>query len=442
MIEKKLGYYKSCSGFTLIELALVIIISGSIMVAAAQFMKIYTINLKYEKNIKHLKMSQDAINEFFGMNGRYPCPANPTLLPSDDGYGLEQCRSAFDLANNRNDCTVTPSAAGETGLPGIVGTPEDLSCTTEFSRDGDQNGQPDVVMMGIIPFRTLADNAGFVPYVERYKLDAYYTYISYAVTEHMSDRTRFDQINPVNPNTGAIRVEDENDISLTAPDSLPQPNGTAHYVIYSHGDNRKGGYLITGNMVDNCFVSLIPGDDPVQTPSGPSANGIADEIENCDNNDAIFKKGIRSTVDGSDYNDDILLFKATGAFSLWRNSLASNGHIFNTNIGNVGVGTDSPTHKLHVVGDLSAETNTTSVRYCDDTSNDCLLPATISGTGYAETEAGGTQPSCPPNEVAYAIHENRILCRRVNWTLPTQSCPLGEYLVGFSNAGSIECSAP
>ncbi len=426
MIQKNLRNFKMQAGFSLIEIAIVIMISGFIMIAAARFIKLYTINLQYEKTLDNIRISQSAINEFFGLEGRYPCPADPTLSPSDSNYGIERCRSVADLTNNTNNCN---------------GTPNNLFCPAPgsiFSRDGDQNGQPDIIMIGIVPFRTLADTVVDTPYRESHRLDGYSTYYSYAVTEHMSDRTKHDIINPANPNTGGIRVEDENDISLTVPDD------SAHYVIYSHGDNRKGGYSSSGTMINDCLVSLVPGAPMAPTPSGPSVSGIDDEIENCDNNDAIFRKGIRSIADNDEYNDDILFFKATGNIPLWKNSLANQNHIYNTNLGNVGVGTISPTHKLHVVGDLSSQSNTMANGYCDGIGNDCLFPSAIAGSGSALTESGATQTKCPPNEVAYAIHENKIVCRKVDWVAPSiqKNCPSGEYLIGFSNLGNIRCAPP
>ncbi len=406
------GYvkFRSSRGFTLIELAIVIIVSGLIMIALARFIKLYTVNIQYEKTIENLRISQSAIDEYFGLYGYYPCPADPTLPPSDPQYGRSQCRAVVT-----DDC--------------VSGVPGNIVCTNAFSRDGDQNGQPDTVLIGIIPFRTLSEDIVATKYDESKRLDGYSTYISYAVTEHMTDSSRFDVVNPVNPNTGGIRVEDENEISLTTPDD------SVHYVLYSHGDNRRGGYSSSGTRIGDCSVSLVPGVPPSVPAPGPSVSGIDDEIENCDNNDAIFKKGIRSLADNGDYNDDILFFRSSGTKYLWKYSLVlNNRYIYNTNLGNVGVGTQNPMYKLHIVGDVSAQSNTMADGYCDGASNDCLDPNAIGGTGS----------SCPNSrQVAYAIQNNQIVCRDVEWVFPaTKECPAGEFLVGISNLGNIRCAAP
>ncbi len=424
-MQHKTGrYFKKHHGFTLLELAIVIMISGFSMLAIAQFMKIYTVNLKHEKTIDHLRMTQDAIDEFFGLNGRYPCPANPTLLPGDPQYGLQQCRSDADLIANPDNCT---------------GKRAGLFCPDPptFSRDGDENGALDVVMIGIVPFRTLFGGVVETRYLENYRLDGYSTYIAYAVTEHMTDRTRFGIVNQANPTTGGIRVTDENQISLTIPDN------SAHYVVFSHGENRRAGYSSSGVQIGNCFVSIISGipptlSPPAPAPIGPSAagSGIDVEIENCDNNDAIFVKGIMSVANNDSYNDDILFFKSKGLTSLWKNSLSPNvpvgqSYIYNTNLGYVGVGTTNPAKDFHIVGDLDVQNSAMSNSYCDGMSTDCLLPSAIGGIGY----------KCPnSNEVAYAIQNNELVCRKIDWVMPERNCSVGEYLVGFSNLGHIRCA--
>lgn len=409
--------FKNCkihSGFTLVEIAIVIMISGFIMLMGAQFIKLYTINSQREKTVDNVRITQDAINEFFGLNGRYPCPADPTLVSSDANYGLERCRSATNLDDNPDNC---------------IGTPANLSCTTNFSRDGNLDGHQDIVMIGIVPFRTIADKVVDTPYFENYRFDGYSTYISYAVTEHMSDE-RFNLFNPVNPNTGGVRVEDENNISITIPDA------SAHYVVYSHGDNRKGGYSSAGVMVENCFVpSLIPGDPPVLPAPGPSGGGIDVEIENCDNNDAIFIKGIRSMGDNDDYIDDVLFFTSTGLKPLWKNFLnspAGESYIYNTNLGHVGVGTLDPTHDLHIVGNISAEESTIANSYCDGIGSHCLEPAAIAGAGSNCSDS---------RQVAYAIQDNKIVCRNIDWLTPVHTCPAGKYISAISNLGTVICDA-
>ena len=414
-------------GFTLVEIGVVLLISGFTMLMAANFVKQYTINAQYSKTIEHLRMTQDALGEYYGLNGVYPCPADPTLPAGHDDYGISVCRNFVDPAFDPDSCAAAPLTLG---------------CTTQFSRDGDLNGSSDVVMIGAIPFRTIYEALAEkeTPYREYHRLDGFGMLISYAVTEHMTNHDIHDLIDPANPNMGAIRVEDENNLSVVTPED------SAHYVIYSHGDNKRGGYSANGELSGECTVPAAdPMDPPVPTPPGPSGGSIEPEIENCDNNDAIFVKGIRSMADNDDYNDDILFYTVTGHKSLWKRSLASpigESHIYNTNVGNVGVGTDTPTHQFHVMGDLSAEVSiiTRDSAVCNQNETVCLDPEAIGGSGT----------TCPAGQVAYAMGDNELKCRDVTWQPINIACPLVDtdadtvpdtqsFMRGFSTEGNLYC---
>lgn len=421
MQKTKLKHHSAHAGFTLLEMALVIMISGMTMLMLTEFMRVYTINGQYERTLEHANTSKTALREFFVVQKRYPCPADPTLLPNDANYGKENCRTNTDIGNNPDDCTTT--------------LPFPLACTTNFSRDGDQNGMPDVVLIGILPFRTIYEEVIDTPFFESDKLDGYGVYLSYAVTEHMT--YNWHNLNdPASPHTGAIRVEDENGLSVVIPDD------SAHYVLFSHGDNGRGGYTPSGIMIDDCLIpSVIIGDPAVAAPPGPTAAGVIVEKENCDNNDAIFVQAIRSLADNSNYNDDILIFNKPGQVPLWTRSMTSSvtpgeSWIYNTNRENVGIGLlpNRPEQRLHINNDLSADDTMSGVQYCGigPDAGICVLPGMIAGTGS----------TCPnANEVAYAIQDNRIVCRPVVWELPTvQNCDPGEYIIAFSNKGNIKCA--
>lgn len=445
MQKVKIKNSKTQAGFTLLELAIVIIMSGLSMLMLTELMRAYTINGQHERTLENTRMAQRALREFFVVQKRYPCPADPTLVPSDNNYGLEQCRSQADIDADPDGC--------------IAGNYFTLACTIVTSRDGDQNGNPDVVLIGILPFRTLYNEVLDTPFSEYHKTDGYGTYLSYAVTEQMA-YSWHDIDNPTNPQTGAIRVEDENGISVVTPDA------SAHYVVFSHGDNGRGGYTTAGVMIDDCLITAIDPTNPdVSAPAGPNGSGIITEIENCDNTDALFVKGIRSLAESSDYYDDLLFFNKPGKTALWTHSLSANvnpgeSYIHNTNRGYVGIGLTNPAAQLHIDNDLSAELNTIGVEYCGNGGNatTCVKPEMIAGyDGSICTESNEPinplildDPSDPyniadPTRVAYAIQNNRVVCRDVNWVIPADCTPeplTGDprYLVGFSNLGIPSCA--
>lgn len=434
------------AGFTMIELAVVMAISGMVMLLIANYVRIYTINAKQEKTIEHIELAQSALKEFVGLNGRYPCPANPGLGPGDVNYGVERCRDYNDDAHHFGDCDdLAPEG--------------EIVCTRREARDGNDDGRDDAVVIGILPFRTLANNVDDTPFREAQKADGFGTMFSYAVTEHMTQGTLE---NPVNPRTGGIRIVDENNISVVAVrminddgDLVIVRDDTAHYVLFSHGDNALGGWSNQGERISNCFNSALDIDGDGALDEDEVVAGNRSEIVNCENNDAKFIKGIRIMADGNQYNDDTLVFGIEGIVPLWKRALVNDpgeARIYNTNVGNVGIGTDDPGFQLHIVGDVSAQGGVAAdldsgAAYCDSSVNDdderpCLAPEF-----FAQIDATGTSSACNnPSQAAYAIQENTVECRNVEWVAPVSSCPgvaQGQpeqtYLNGFSNRGSIRC---
>ncbi len=410
----------SNKGFTLVEIAIVLLISGFIMMIVANFVKQYTIDSEFIKTNENIEMVKTALQEYVGLNGVYPCPADPTLSPNDANYGVAQCRDYVSGSFDPDNCSNVPL---------------NITCTTVGSRDGDDNGAQDVVMIGVIPFKTLTDGVVDTPFREYHRVDGYGSLFSYAVTEHMTNTNIHSLANPVNPKTGAIRVEDENRRSVTIPDA------SAHFVVFSHGENRLGGYSISGDRNGNCMVSLGSAPPAPPAPGPITVAGIKLEIENCDNNDAIFEQGIRSLGDNDFYNDDILVYIATGMTPLWKRQITSpvgESYIYNTNLGNVGIGTDTPSEKLHVMGSIEAEKAAISgnASFCNQAGTDCVDPEFIGGNSV---------PPCPSGEVAYAIGNNQIECRPVTWSWNSakQCVALSNgntsYLRGFSNQGNIYC---
>lgn len=410
---------KDEKGFTLVELALVLIFAGFVGLTIASFFQLFNINQRQQETIDNARLAQVALREYYNLTGVFPCPADPALNQGDPNYGVSQCRNYVDPAFNPDACINLPSP--------------NISCSNIGSRDVDGNGANDLVMMGVLPFRTIDSIVASTPFSEAERMDGFGAIFSYAVTESMTNTVLFSPANRAPQANGAIRVIDENDIVLT------DPADSAQYVLFSHGDNSRGGYAISGQQIDNCNVTLIDGSQGIPPPGSSVAGGALDiEIENCDFNDAIFVQGIRSLSNNSSYFDDTLLYGVQGFEPLWRRSLSSppgETNLFNTNQGNVGVGTNNPTHQLHIAGDLTVDESAISDNFCnelDDTT--CIDPEALGGVGS----------TCPNGQAAYAIGNNQIQCRDVNWTVPNQSCaPLSDgtptFLRGFSNLGTIVC---
>ncbi len=429
----------------MVELALVLMISGFTMLMVARATKVYTVGAQNDLTLTNLKMSKDALKEFAALNGFYPCPADPSLNPGDALYGVSQCRDYFTDPTILENCADDP--------------PGSLVCINSLSRDGNSDTFPDVIIQGILPFRTLTEgqivsNIGTfsatpvqsTPFAETHKLDGFGTMLSYAVTEHMTNYSRHSLSNKISPHTGGIFVRDENLIDVTI------PPGSAHYVLFSTGDNAVGGYSKAGVLIENCFVNSVSGlPDPAPAPGNPTVGGgIKLDRENCDQNDAIFMQAIRSLSDDENYYDDTLVYTSIGLTPLWESNVASpvgENYIYNTNSGEVGVGTNTPIEQLHVVGNLSAQTMAIAKEYCNEAGDDCFDPNAIAGDitdmECPDTVAGETQ-------VITGISENKVICDTIDWTLPNKSCPTTTtapamgvtpmpFMRGFSNKGNILC---
>jgi prepilin-type N-terminal cleavage/methylation domain-containing protein len=394
-------------GFTLIELSIVLLISGLLLGAAIQLYDIYQQQKKMSDTVNAIGIVQAALGEFRGNNGRYPCPARFDAPVGSEDAGREDCVHAKHV----------------------------------LGADADGDGNPDVVLIGAVPYATMIDPdkdpatnyysdpsdgglsgdvKGFTPAITA---DAWGGRLTYAVTEKLTDKGTFDE------NLGAIDVQDEHSQSV-----LEKP-GSAHLVVFSHGPNSRGAYSANGSQISSCALSGIPG------PPGPGIPSL-DETTNCLFDDGLFLAGLRNEND-SHYNDDILSFKITKSSQLW--SMVSGEQAHNTNSGSVGIGTDAPTERLEIDGNLRAIT-VRADQFCDQGGGTCMPPSVL----------GGDDPDmvCPPGKVMRAIANNKVNdeddtereAQNYNCVDPFKDsikglkCPAGEYMIGISNIGGVVCA--
>lgn len=404
---------KQSEGFTIIELAIVMLIFGFMIGGLFFAFRLYNAQTIRGQTNDALSVSKAAYLEFFSIQGRYPCPADPTLGPNDAGYGLERC----------ND----PSISAVRIVPGERDTNSDPDT-------------PDSVMIGSIPFATMLDPDGNpntddgvtdIPLSESKTIDGWGRKLTYAVTQSLT------QANTFNDSSGVIDIVDENNQSVLG---LPQ---TAHYALISGGENGEGAYTREGTRIGTCANSIMNPD-----PDAPPPVEIfdVDETENCNNINGKFAQALRNDNDADFYDDEIdYSTTTTSSFWLFLGPQGPNGEfvMHNVNPGNIGIGLTAPQERLHVQGDLKA-TAIEAAEFCDpdnynSVGNEICMPSSVVGGSEANMRCANN------GEAVTQIQQNSTGCQPVftnpaSIPVPNRSCPPGQVITGISNINGVICA--
>jgi len=425
------GIAREC-GFTLVELAITTVISGIATLIIFAALDYQTLTNQRATTLANVADIQNAMFEYKGNVGHFPCPADPTLPPTDPNYGVANC-----------------------ALPAPFVT------TSNRDADGDGNLN-DQILVGAVPYVTLQGSIYYTRLPGSEIVDGWNRKFVYAVTQNMTTT-------PFDDSHGAIGIHDENNISLV------QPPDSAEYVLISYGPNGRGAYSQTGALAQPCGTTVYatpPPNPPVGTlPPNDT------EIENCDYgapgaNGPEFLAALSNTSYWN-YNDDIVKFLTAQRKQLW--SVTGTTCVLNTNVvplpscgagpadcnclkdasgndvmiplasnsnsGNVGVGVDPPSQKLTVLGPVSASWVFTS-KLCDQgCSPGSLLDPQLIGGGTGVPGSGGLV--CPAGQVIWGIENGQADC--VPAPSPASagvSCPAGQFAIGVSNIGHIKCWDP
>ena len=231
-------------GFTLIELAMVMIISGLVTTILFDALRFKIARDNRQSTMTAMDNLETAYTEFVATYGRYPCPAKLGLPPSNANYGVEDCV-------NTNLATAT---------------------------EGQNGNAPDNVLIGDVPVKSMAPLLTYAVLRDVSTLDGWGNRIQYAVTKSLTVKATY------NPSHGALNVVDENNISV-----LNVPN-SAHMVLISFGDDGRGGYTAAGAPVVPACGNSLAGPPPPSPPAPPQT--LKNEIDNCNNNDSSFLYGV------------------------------------------------------------------------------------------------------------------------------------------------------
>jgi Tfp pilus assembly protein PilE len=442
-------------GFTVLEMAIVILVGGTLVAGIAEMYRVYLNEQRVRTTYSRMTDIEQALIFFVAHQGRYPCPADPSLPQNDPNEGLENCAAATALTA-AGQCT----GGGNNGICRVNGRVAPVTDPVT----GNTVNETLQVLNGAVPYRTLL--LGLTVEVDSPAPQTKLATTNFALSDTLSASNSMDAWGnrymysvPVRL-SAAVQAGDLLDesaysaISVQTEDGtdLTQPAGTAQYVVYAAGENKVGAYGSGGQRAIACA-------------------GSAAEIQNCDSNvNATFVQGLQSNT-----YDDFLVYGALRDFNLWepndRSDLSKGIH--NINPGNVGIGTTTPKEKLHIVateganGSLSTSNKLATPRVCDlstsdtrngahttdDIRNDLLTgdPSCFRPYLFGEYSLDGQCPhtSTTTFGVMTKVAKGKIVCEQI--TRPHITMPamcgldgLGKqmYLRGFRSTGEPICESP
>jgi prepilin-type N-terminal cleavage/methylation domain-containing protein len=193
------------SGFTLIELAVVLMVSGILMAAYMDASRLALENKRRNVTMERIDLIQDAMAHYFARYGAYPCPGPPVSAGPDD-LKAGNCASLDDA---------DIAEAEEHGIAFIN------------SRAGRK------IIEGAVPYRLLD-----IP--RENTLDGWNNQLTYAITAGLTSHDTF------NANDGGISIVDEYDTSLI------NPPASALWALVSHGPDGSGAWYDGAPSARSC----------------------------------------------------------------------------------------------------------------------------------------------------------------------------------------------
>ena len=400
-------YIKNSRGFTLLEMAIVMIIAGIIFGIFGIVLNQYLQKKNIEGTNASINTAHEGISKFYSEYRRLPCP------------GPLYENASYEMGED-TDCTDTSVAPGSCGNGYCVASSSKL-----VDHDGNTATPPQQVRIriGAVPFDTLkhgieedidADGVldfNFYHNIFQIGLDNTLDYrknrLVYAMTESQATANRVDGIS-------GIVVKDEYG---------NETDDLVEYVIVSNGDNTSG-----------AFASEAAG--PPATCSGIST----DEQENCDLDGDFVASIPYEAIDSTTYFDDIVSYQSFILPYQWDYTEESRydatfDTVYNLNFGRVGVGLIKPEDKLHIKGgDAMAESAVRSMLFCDENGEDCFWPELVAGDHMDQDGAGldtsGPGDDCNIRSGMTAIAYNKRTCREISVN-NSGACNPGEYAYGF-----------
>lgn len=380
------------AGYTLLEIAVVLLIAGMFVASGLQVLKLYNKQKAFQTTDTNMSEIVNQIHAYLEANGHYPCPARLDAARTDAAYGMP------------GDCDDTSVA---------IGTCANGICVEENTIDTDGDLVPDTVARvrrGAVPFRVLSlkGNPEAVAY------DGFGRRLEYVVTERLASATLLADFDPTH---GAISVVDG-----TGQPVIP---GFTHMLLLSRGENGAAGWSRDGVQLSPCPTTGF-------------------ELENCNTDttaperQAIYVSDIRN-LSQAEFYDDVVSYRATVDRPLWKATDASKIDITDLVVagGGVGAGGDPdpfagggiPKLKTsNASNDIRAQGDFMLAQLCDENEDACFSPDLIGGSGM----------QCPAGQYMIGIQSGLPLCVDI----PAPNCPAGQYMSGIDANLRPICTNP
>jgi type II secretory pathway pseudopilin PulG len=413
--------FKASYGFTLVEVCIVIIISGLLFVSLFELYSRYMQQRSADITYENQQKVAVEISTFRSKKQRYPCPSDRTLAVNDPNFGKEidptanlSCNVA-SIGLTPGNCYSAGSGITPAGTNGVGGVCMFL------------NGVGNAVLIGGVPIAALRAVNGQSNSRE-IAFDGWGSQFDYVVTYQLTSKAtyRYDR--------GGITVHDENGNNTAG----IVDNG--HYGIISHGKDQIGAFTRYGRMISICGTHV------------PQSYNTGDD-QNCSNN-STFIQGIRNNTQTALHYDDLTYFVIVSSGGLWA-QMPGSSDMSNVNPGMVNVGTDgiaSPppaSVALNVddplggtAGVVRAATNTKTNSLCARTGTDCFdIKAITNATGV------GQKITCTGGQVMTGITTDgagtHATCATPTFktpaTITAQTCLSGKWMMGIATDGTIIC---
>ena len=140
--KNKKNNNNSNSSFGLLETAITVAIMGTI--AGATLGAYNATNPQVRNDVKKMEKIEEALQQFFTINGRLPFPANPAISTGNDDYLKELKANPYNYSKENYFC-------GNSTLLADGGNTID-SCVSSNGRDCCPNN---IVIWGVVPVRSL-----------------------------------------------------------------------------------------------------------------------------------------------------------------------------------------------------------------------------------------------------------------------------------------------